>query len=103
MASMEPTPLEATEVRRTKLEGALELHTDGVVRKGLAVAKPTDVAIRDETDPIYPVPRGHPLHGSRALRIVPAGMGDSVIGADGRLAPATVEPVEPVEIDREVR
>lgn len=75
----------------------LELGKDGLLRKGARLARPDDVAIRLD------LPVGHPLRGTRALRGVPSGMGDMIIGADSRLAPiAEAKPLEEPLADREI-
>ena len=59
----------------------LELHPDGIVRKGAVKAKPTDAPLR------YDLPFGHPLRGKRVVRNVPSGMPDCVVNDDGKLEP----------------
>ena len=50
-------------------------------------ARPADVPERRD------LPRDHPLYGLRALRVVPAGMGDCTLDDAGRLVP--IEPPKP--------
>lgn len=75
----------------------LDLGADGIVRINGRVATPSDVPIRTD------LPEGHPLLGRRALRVVPSGMPDCTVDAEGRLVPvtATTEPIDqPIEPGR---
>ena len=78
-----------------KLEDDLELRADGVVRRRgqLTAARPTDIPERTD------LPKDHPLYGQRVARVVPSGMTDCVIGADGRLTPVGREDPKPVDDD----
>ena len=91
MAQIEPT----TAAAATKLDGDLSLK-EGTVYKGKAIAKPTDTPVRDD------LPVGHPLRGTRALRVVPSGMGDCLIAADGKLMSAVEVEEKPLEKPEEV-
>ena len=74
----------------TSVGDGLVLSTDGLVRKGTRLATSADVALRTD------LPRGHPLYGTRALRCVPSGWGDVVIGDGGKPEPA-IKPIEDPE------
>jgi hypothetical protein len=78
------------------LGDGLELQTDGRIRRGERLAMAADVAPRTD------LPRDHPLYGSRALRCVPSGWGDVVVGADSRPADAVAvaEPIGEEEVER---
>ncbi len=72
-----------------KLSDGLEV-SDGVVRKDGRLAVPEDVPIR----------KSGPFEGQRALRVVPAGMTDSTVDADGKLSEIKPDKiVEPVEVE----
>lgn len=83
-------PVDDRPAARAVTAGAVSIGADGTCRVGKALAKPTDAPIRDD------LPREHPLYGTRALRVVPCGMSDIVIAADGR-AVACDEKGEPLK------
>lgn len=90
----QPRP-EPAERAVADLGDGLELRADGVARRGARVARASDVPVRLD------LPMGHPLRGQRALRVVPAGMGDCTLDDEGRLVPIGAAPAKPVEAELE--
>jgi len=71
------------------LGDGLTLEGDCVLKEGEAALE-TDVAFRTD------LPKNHPLYGTRALRVVPAGMPDQVI-KDGKMTSAEEAEISPLE------
>ena len=83
-------------IRESKLVLVDEADADKVAPGNLTARRATasDVPVRSD------LPRDHPLHGRRVLRVVPCGMGDCTLDDAGHLVPVdpkTGEPLGPAD------
>lgn len=82
-------------MKKTALDAVFDLREDGILecKAQSRIARPTDVPVRTD------LPKDHPLYGQRVLKVVPSGMGDCTIDADGKLIEYGKKPDVDVEVE----